>query len=330
MKHSHLSPEAHRGRGHWRRERALIAVATIIVATSTASADPVSLSPVGFGAQSFPSDAKRFNDVFLPFRNTGGAFTYGEHLVSGPGVKTPYNYRFESQYAAYGGSRPTLQLTTSASGLGITGLGNNASVTEFYDMVVDIIDPLPPGATRVPIDLPVRISLLATQLPPGPPDLNTISQITAHITMTDALHHAPQYLMNIVGACMNVFLPVCSGSSVNIDTVLHFDIDPNLRARLGIGLDSSVRPEANGSFDGYANGIIDPLPRISLTADPQAYGLPAGSKFSDYYAIRFSPNLYTVAQVPVPEPSTWAMGLVGLGLLMCRLRQRPAGQVAPR
>ena len=130
--------------------------------------------------------------------------------------------------------------------------------------------------------------------------------------------------MNIVGACMNVHLPVCTGSSVNIDAVLHFDIDPNLRARLGVGLDSSVRPEANGSFDGYANGIIDPLPRISLTANPKDYGLPAGSQFSDYYAIRFSPNLYTVAQAPVPEPSTWAMGLVGLGWMTRRLRKRPA------
>ncbi|MFO1318489.1 MAG: hypothetical protein U1F52_02640 [Burkholderiales bacterium] len=294
---------------------------------SPCAAAPVTLFPVSFGAQSFPADAARFNRVFLPFRQTGGAFSYGETLVSGPGVVTPYNFQFESQYAAYGGATPTLQLTTSASGVaggfvpGVVG-HNAASVTEFYELAVDSLQPLPAGATKVPLEMPVRLSLLATQLPPGPPDFNTASQITAHITYTDRNHPSPQYLMNIVGACMNVSLPVCDGSSVNLDTVVPFDVDANVAVRLGIGLNSNVRAVAPGPFNGYANGIIDPLPRLSSSADPQAYGLPEGSDFSDYYALRFSPNLYTVAQVPVPEPSTWLTGFVGVATLAVRFRRR--------
>lgn len=328
-----LSPIGRPDRGQRGLSLTLLAGLSLATALSPCTAAPVTLFPVSFGAQSFPADATRFNRVFLPFRQTGGAFTYGETLVSGPGVVTPYNFQFESQYAAYGGDTPTLQLTTSASGVaggfvpGVVG-HNSASVTEFYELAVDNLQPLPAGATKVPLEMPVRLSLLATQLPPGPPDFNTASQITAHITYTDRNHPAPQYLMNIVGACMNVSLPVCEGSSVNRDTVLHFEVDANVAVRLGIGLNSNVRAVAPGPFSGYANGIIDPLPRLSLSADPQAYGLPEGSDFSDYYALRFSPNLYTVAQAPVPEPATWLMGIVGVAAMAARLRRRPRGETS--
>lgn len=315
------------GHRHWTLTHAAVSWVTFAAVLSPCAAAPVTLFPVSFGAQSFPADTTRFNRVFLPFRQTGGAFTYGETLVSGPGVLTPYNFRFESRYGAYGGDTPTLQLTTSAAGVaggfvpGVVG-HNAASVTAFYELAVDSLQPLPAGATKVPLEMPVRLSLLATQLPPGPPDFNTASQITAHITYTDRNHPSPQYLMNIIGACMNVSLPVCDGSSVNLDTVLHFEVDANVAVRLGIGLDSNVRALAPGPFDGYANGIIDPLPRLSASADPQAYGLPEGSDFSDYYALRFSPNLYTVAQRPVPESSTWLMSAIGVVVMAMRLWQR--------
>lgn len=305
--------------------RALGTLGTLAVCLSSCVAEAVALQPVGFGAQSFPQVVEHFNGLYLPFRRTGGAFTYGEHLVSPPGgnPSAAYNYQFEAQYAAYGGSTPTLQLTDTASGVaGTFPVGHASSVLGFYDLAVDILQDLPAGATKVPLELPVRISLLATRLPPGPPDFNTAASITAHITWTDTTHHSPQYLISIVGACMNAPLPTCTGNSVNIDRVVPFDVDPYAATRLGYGLDSGVRSVGAGSFDGYVNGTIDPLPRLSLTADPTAYGLPAGSKFSDYYALRFSPNLYTVAQLPVPEPSTWLLCAAGLVATMTSARRR--------
>ena len=301
----------------------VIASMTTTTVTMVGAAEPVTLRAVSFGADAFPAgDHTEFNKLYLPFRQDGGEFSYGANLVSSPGAVKPYNYTFESQYGAFGGSTPTLRLTIAASGNSIAGLGTTARVSEFYELSVDSIRPPPAGATKVAVELPVRISLLATQLPPGPADVNTVSEITATITKTERSSPTIQYLTNIIGACLNIYLPVCDGNSVTFETVLRFDVNPNVPTRLNMFPGGSVRPAADGSFDGYAHGSIDPLPRLSLSADPQAYGLPAGSTFSDYYALRFSPNLYTVAQLPAPEPATWLLALLGFGALALQVPER--------
>lgn len=302
--------------------RRLFPCLCLFVACAAGAANPIALTPVGFGASAFPAgDHVKFNAAYLPFRAKGGEFSYGETLVSSPGAAKPYSYQFESQYGAFAGSTPTLRLTSTAAGASLAGLGHNASVTEIYSFSVDSIQPLPAGATRVPVELPVRVSLLATRLPPGPPDLNTVAKISATIARSDSTGPAIHYLLN-TAACLNVSFPICASNSFTFEQVLTFDVNPNIENKLTMVLGSDVRPEADGSFDGYVHGSIDPLPRLSMGADPEAYGLPAGARFSDYFALRFSPNLYTVAQLPVPEPSSGMLWMLGLSAVALSLHRR--------
>lgn len=140
-----------------------------------------------------------------------------------------------------------------------------------------------------------------------------------------------------------------SGAGI-IDHSLAFKITENLYAGSGvfdIPLDMIFGAFTVSVFniDGLTANILDSSSNtyasfIASLSNPDHLTLPVGSYFAaGDYTLKISGTatgsagaMYTVAAVtaPVPEPETWGMLLVGVGLIGLRLRQRnrAAGQVA--
>ena len=92
------------------------------------------------------------------------------------------------------------------------------------------------------------------------------------------------------------------------------------------GLNASIFDSSNNLYTSFvptSNPDYLTLPTSSYFA-PGSYTLKIGGN-----SIGASGGMYTVAAVtvPVPEPETWAMLLVGLGLVGMRLRQKAAASL---
>lgn len=134
-----------------------------------------------------------------------------------------------------------------------------------------------------------------------------------------------------------------------IDHALTFDITANLYAGAGIA-DLSL---AWGEFkleitniDNLTAQIFDSSDSLYadfLTIDPDLLVLPLGSYFAvDSYTLRIGGTATgtggvagsyaigaTTVAAPVPEPGTWAMLLVGMGLVGLRVRQKAKASGEP-
>ena len=139
---------------------------------------------------------------------------------------------------------------------------------------------------------------------------------------------------------VNAFSVATAGT---IDHSLTFSITAPLYAGLAVSniprsiqLDSTTLTVVN--ITGLSAAIYDGSNNIYATftsvGNPDYLTLPASSYFGiGNYTLKVGGTstglyggLYTVAAVtvPVPEPETWAMLLVGLGLVGLRLRQKAA------
>ena len=128
-----------------------------------------------------------------------------------------------------------------------------------------------------------------------------------------------------------------------INHTLSFDITGPLQAGSGIfefslgnitdinGLSANIYASGNAitpyaSFTSLFNGSLPVLP-VGTYFGVNSYTLVIGGEATGSGLFGLPTGTYTIGAVtaPVPEPETWAMLMVGLGLVGYRLRQKARG-----
>jgi len=260
----------------------------------------VAASPLGSATFVYPSD------VSIDVRRPGSGQRNNLRFLVG---------RIEGY--ALGGSSPSVRVALNVlnqDGFGATPVLGNSTVDWFMRVRSNGTDPFG-TLTSVPVTMDYFVSLNSAPQQNG----KVVNDALIFLTNRDAGFQVTT-LGDFRSCASTEFSGVvsCFGShptrpSVFEEGTMAFDLDSGDLYEMGIHAHIALVC-ADFPCEGFGSTLIDPLPEISGTANPLAYGRPAGFRFQDHYQIEFSPNLITA----VPLPASWVLLLCGLAVFTRR------------
>ncbi|SRR5260221_504729 len=201
---------------------------------------------------------------------------------------------------ATGAFQPSPNETTSASVVGIGGSSSAYSIVQYY-FGVNSISPVPDGTT---------VNMLITAS-------GSLTQPLASLNSAQLYFGTPTANSLLTSACAASGGNSCSASGLANQSSFSIATPETLKVgyQYSLTLDLFVNANTNfGANSDVQSGIIDPIISFALPSDATLYNLV------------LSPETGNSPIAAVPEPSTWAMmllGFAGIGFVAYRRKSRP-------